>query len=201
VDEVTAVILAGGRARRMAGQDKGLLELQGRAMLTYVIDAIKPQVDDNIIISANRNLARYREYGYPVVEDIKSGYLGPLAGIASALRVCRTDRLVSVPCDSPFVAPVLVEWLNKALLDSDADISVARDKERMQPMFAMLRRRLLPGLVDYLDAGNRKAADWYGKQRNVCVDFSGWPDTFLNVNFPDDKLIAEQFIKTGRRPP
>ncbi|HID48564.1 MAG TPA: molybdenum cofactor guanylyltransferase MobA, partial [Chromatiales bacterium] len=81
---ITAVILAGGIGRRMGGQDKGLVELDGRPLIEHIIDALKPQVM-TILINANRNQYRYASYGYPVITDTLANYQGPLAGFAAGL--------------------------------------------------------------------------------------------------------------------
>lgn len=197
-NNVTAVILAGGMARRMSGQDKGLIELNGRPMIEYIIEALKPQVD-SIVINANRNLEQYRRYGYPVVEDIIGDYFGPLVGMASGLQACNSDRILTVPCDSPFVPPTLANKLNAALLEQGADLSVANDSERMQPVFAMLRRHLLPSLLAYLDDGGRKIDTWYAEHKMALADFSDWPDAFININTPEDKTAVEQRISAKNR--
>jgi molybdenum cofactor guanylyltransferase len=195
---VTAVILAGGMARRMDGVDKGLIELNGRPMIEYIIEALKPQVD-NIVINANRNLEQYRRYGYPVVEDIMGDYFGPLVGMASGLQACSSGRILTVPCDSPFVPPLLADKLNTALLEQDAELSVASDSERMQPVFAMLRRHLLPSLLAYLDDGGRKIDTWYAEHKMALADLSDSPDTFININTPEDKTFVEGKISAESR--
>jgi molybdenum cofactor guanylyltransferase len=197
-DNITAVILAGGMARRMGGQDKGLIELNGRPMIEYIIEALKPQVD-SIVINANRNLEQYRRYGYPVVEDIMGDYFGPLVGMASGLQACSSDRILIVPCDSPFVPPVLADKLNAALLEQGADLSVANDSERMQPVFAVLSRHLLPSLLAYLDKGGRKIDTWYAEHKMALADFSDWPDAFININTPEDKKVVEEKISANNR--
>jgi molybdenum cofactor guanylyltransferase len=197
-NNITAVILAGGMARRMDGQDKGLIELNGRPMIEYIIEALKPQVD-SILINANRNLEQYRGYGYPVVKDIMGDYLGPLAGMASGLQACSSDRILTVPCDSPFVPPVLVAKLNAGLLEQDADLSVANNSERMQPVFAIIRRHLLASLLAYLGDGGRKIETWYAEHKMALVDFSDWPDTFININTPEDKTAVEEKISAENR--
>ncbi len=190
---LTAVILAGGMARRMDGQDKGLIELNGRAMIEYIIDALKPQVD-NIVINANRNLEQYERYGYPVVKDIMGDYFGPLVGMASGLQACDSNRILTVPCDSPFVPPVLASRLNTAMMENQADISVANDGERMQPVFAMIRRSMLNSLLAYLDDGGRKIDTWYAEHQTTQTDFSDWPNAFININTPQEKVMVEQKI-------
>ena len=86
---ITGVILAGGLARRMGGVDKGLIDLRGQPLVAHVIAALEPQVE-NIIISANRDLDRYTEFGYPVVTDTLPDHPGPLAGILSSMLAATT---------------------------------------------------------------------------------------------------------------
>lgn len=193
VQDITAVILAGGQARRMGGEDKGLINLHGRAMVDYIIAALRPQVA-NLMINANRNPQQYGAYGLPVVADMLGDYFGPLAGMATGMYTTDKPYIVTVPCDSPFIPGTLVETLYRSLNNSQADISVAHDGTRMQPVFAMLRRELLPVLLAYLHEGGRGIESWYRTQRLAIADFSDSPDTFLNLNTPEDKLALENII-------
>jgi molybdenum cofactor guanylyltransferase len=189
-EDITAVILAGGRARRMQGEDKGLLELLGRPLLDYVITGLRPQVG-RILINANRNLTRYRGFGYPVIKDIMNDYCGPLAGMATAMQAAGTPLLLTVPCDSPFLPAQLAETLYSALTAAGAGISVAHDGKRLQQVYALLRCDLLPDLLEYLNNGGRKVDTWYARQRMVLADFSTAPDAFLNLNTPGDMQAIE----------
>ncbi|MGB5306552.1 MAG: molybdenum cofactor guanylyltransferase MobA [Gammaproteobacteria bacterium] len=193
VEDISAVILAGGRARRMDGEDKGLIELHGRPLLDYIISALRPQVGE-ILVNANRNLDRYSAFGYPVKEDILGDFFGPLVGMATGLQATGKPYLLTVPCDSPFVPAQLAGALYRALIGENADISVAHDGERMQPVFALLNCELLPSLLDYLNAGGRKIDTWYAQHRVALADFSASPETFLNLNTPADKAGLESRI-------
>lgn len=192
--EITAVILAGGQARRMGGQDKGLLELAGRPMIEHIITALTPQAS-NLLINANRNLERYREYGLPVIPDLMGEYFGPLAGMASGMRAAQTRYLLTVPCDSPFVPAGLASILLGALQAKRAEISAAHDGQRLQPVFALLRCDLLPDLLAYLEQGGRKIDTWYARHRLALADFSRWPDAFLNINTPEDRRVVEHRLQ------
>jgi len=101
-NEITVVILAGGRGRRMDAQDKGLVVLYGQPLIEYVIKAISPQ-NSNILINANQNIEQYQHYGYPVVSDQITGFQGPLAGVATAMERVKTPYILTLPCDAPFV--------------------------------------------------------------------------------------------------
>lgn len=195
-NEITGVILAGGRAQRMGGIDKGLILLNGRPMVEYVIAALRTEIDKPMI-NANRHLDRYAAFGCPVIPDIMEGYLGPLAGMASGMQTCGTQYIVTAPCDSPLVASNLVQQLYETLIRDDADICTAHDGERMHPVFALIRCELLPDLLDYLNAGQRKIDRWYARHRLAIAYFRDQPGAFLNVNSPEElaeletRLVAE----------
>ena len=190
---ITAVILAGGRAQRMGGQDKGLLDLQGKPLIEHIIKVLRPQVD-NIIINANRNQDRYAQYGYPVVSDIIGEYFGPLVGMASGMQNAQTEYVLTVPCDSPLLPENLVSTLYNSLQKDQAELSVAHDGERMQPVFALLRCDLLPHLLRYLEAGGRKIDTWYAQHHTALADFSNCANAFMNINSLNDQLTIEQYL-------
>lgn len=183
--DVTGVILAGGQARRMGGQDKGLVMLDGKPMVEIIIDVLKPQTA-KLLINANRNHDRYSQYGLELVADELSGYCGPLAGMASALRTINTDYMVTAPCDSPFIPLDLVQRLVDALENNSTEISVAHDGERIQPVFCMLKKTLLQSLTDYLATGERKIDRWFKQHDFAIADFSDKPETFDNINTLED---------------
>lgn len=188
--DVTAVVLAGGRATRMGGQDKGLVTVAGKPMIAWVLEALAPQAGRRLI-NANRNLDAYAAFGCEVVPDTEAGFLGPLAGLAAALAVARSDFVLTVPCDSPLLAPDLAERLHAASLQSGADIAVAHDGERLQPVFALYRREVAPSLATYLAGGGRKIDRWYAAHSLVEVDFSDRRESFLNVNDPAGREALE----------
>ena len=180
-DHITAVILAGGRGERMGGQDKGLVQLWGQSLLGHVIDVIGGQVG-GIVISANRNLDRYREFGVPVMADRMGEHWGPLAGVATALRAASTPYLLTVPCDAPCLPSDLVDRMRVALESENAELCVAHDGERLQNTIALLPCSLADELDAYLESGQRKVEDWLRQHNMVEVQFSDRADTFLNVN-------------------
>jgi molybdenum cofactor guanylyltransferase len=194
-EDVTGVVLAGGRATRMGGVDKGLVPVNGQPMIQWVIDVLRPQVTD-LFVNANRNLEQYREFGYPVIEDGDREFRGPLAGIASGLRAAASEYVAFAPCDSPLVCGDLVTRLRAALSRDNTRIAVAHDGERLQPVFALLERGLLDDLMRYLDNGGRKIDRWYAEHGYAQADFSDVADSFANINAPDEKRALE--LQLGR---
>ncbi len=189
--EITAVILAGGRGRRMGGKDKGLIEINGLPLIEHVVSAVAPQVGQ-LFINANRNIEEYRHYGFPVVSDTMADYQGPLAGFASNMAVAETDYIVTIPCDSPLLPADLVQRLVHALQNEDAELAVAHDGKRLQPVFALIKVSLLPSLQEFLQRGDRKIDLWYAEHKMAKADFSDVPETFLNINTPGDQEQLQQ---------
>ena len=185
INKITGVILAGGQARRMGGQDKGLIILNNKPMIEYIIDVFKPQTP-KLIINANRNHEIYSQYGLEIVADELSGFCGPLAGMASALQTIESDYMVTAPCDSPFIPTDLVQRLAETLQDNSTEISVAHDGNRIQPVFCMMKSSLKQSLNDYLLAGERKIDRWFEQHKYAIANFSDVPETFDNINTPED---------------
>ena len=191
-EHVTGVVLAGGRGRRMGGEDKGLVGIAGRPMVLQVIERLRPQVGA-LLISANRNRARYEEMtGCRVVADRHPDYAGPLAGMASAMEAAGTRFILTSPCDAPLVPGDLGPLLYRALADEGSELSVVHDGERVQPVFALLDRTLLGSMIAYLDSGERKIDRWYARHRMAKADFSGFARSFVNVNSPEDRIAIER---------
>lgn len=188
---VCGLLLAGGRASRLGGEDKGLVELCGQPLIAHGIRRLSPQVD-TLLISANRNLPRYRDFGLAVIEDEFGDFEGPLAGLLRGLEACEAPLLATLPCDAPLAPPDLVERLHAALKESGARAAIADDGERLQPLFGLFRRELAPDLADWLGRGGRKVQDWVTSLRPAVVDFSHCPQAFRNVNTPGDLAALRQ---------
>lgn len=190
-NQITAVILAGGMGRRMGGQDKGQVDLQGHPLIEYVLNAIRPQVK-TILINANRHQDDYARYGYPVLSDILEGYQGPLAGFVAGMQAATTPYIVTVPCDGPLLANDLVNRLAKAVSGKNAEIAVAHDGDRLQPVYALLPTDLMSSLETFLASGKRKIDQWYAYHVMALADFSDSPESFRNINTPQDHRCLQK---------
>ncbi|MDQ7074151.1 MAG: molybdenum cofactor guanylyltransferase MobA [Gammaproteobacteria bacterium] len=183
--KISAVILAGGRARRMGGEDKGLIHYQQKPLIEHVLARLRPQVD-TLAINANRNLERYKKYGYAVFSDQLSDFQGPLAGISSALHNTRSPYLLIAPCDSPHLPLDLAERLYKTLQQEHADISIAFDGQRQQPLFMLLKQNRQVSLDAYLQQDGLAVHRWLETEKVAVSDFSDQTKAFRNLNTTDD---------------
>ncbi len=179
--KVIGVILAGGLARRMNRQDKGLIEFRGKPLISYAITAMSPMVEQ-VIINANRNHEHYQKFGCPVISDQTETFDGPLAGVLTAMIASQADVLLVMPCDSPLIKTDHLEQILQAREDAKADIAVAFDGQRLHPVFLALSVDLKDSLNEYLSGGERKIDKWLAQHKMVKADFSACPEIFANIN-------------------
>lgn len=195
-NDITGLILAGGLSTRMGGRDKGLQLLEGRPMITHIIERLQPQVGP-LLINANQNQEAYELFSLPIIADVISNFVGPLAGLHAGLSHCTTPYLLSVPCDCPFFPTDLASRLSDALISSGADVAYAvminQNQTEHHPVFCLLKRDVMVGLGEYLSEGGRKVLTWMSSQAHVQVVFDDH-SAFLNINTPDDlKTINASF--------
>ena len=191
-DEISAVILAGGRGSRMGGVDKGLQNFRGMPLALHALMRLQGQVGA-VMVNANRNLAAYESLGAEVWPDALPDHAGPLAGFLTGLERSNSAYLLPVPCDSPLFPVDLVARLAEAMAREDADIAMVRAPEagkdgmslRTQPVFCLLRRELLESLTRFTQEGGRKIDAWTALHKTAYADFGrpgDDPRSFFNAN-------------------
>ena len=182
-ENIAAVILAGGRGTRMEGADKGLVEYRQRPLIEWVLQAIRPQVSE-VLISANRNIDAYAQYGCRVIQDAIPDFPGPLAGVLAAMEAVTTPWLLVTPCDSPHLPANLAKYLLAAAQAANAPIAVAVDPQREHYTTMLVQTRLADSLRDYLQSGQRAVHAWqqgFNLARAMFADEELW-----NFNTTDD---------------
>lgn len=191
--DIAAIVLAGGRGRRMDEQDKGLVELAGRPLVAHVIERLAPQVGD-IVISANRNLAAYASFGCPVRPDTLPDQPGPLAGILAAAAGSHAGWLLVVPCDTPFLPADLAVRMFAIAATRKVQLVRAADPERIHYAVMLVHRDLLADMATALAGGERRVQGWQARHPHAEAAFDD-PDAFFNVNTQDDLLRATVMAK------
>jgi len=195
---ISAVVLAGGRARRFNGDDKGLISLDGRPLAAWVVDQLAGHVDE-ILINANRNLPTYAALGHTVVPDYLPEQPGPLAGILAAARTARHAWLLSVPCDVPFLPLDLAMRLHDHALSTQAPLVSVADEVGTHFAIMLIHRDLIPDLENYVDQGGRQIQAWQARHPVETLYFGEDPYAFLNINTQDDLKTAERVAPRYRR--
>lgn len=191
--DITGLVLAGGRGSRMGGVDKGLQIYKGRPLAMHALQRLQSQVGQ-CMLNANRSLDTYQSFGVPVHTDVLPDYAGPLAGFLTGLSHCETEWLLTVPCDSPCFPEDLAQRMAAVATQMQADIVIAAGPEvsrdgtlqvRSQPVFALLHRSLLPSLQTFVAKGGRKIDAWTQQHSQALCRFdlcSDNPQAFANAN-------------------
>ncbi len=197
-DDITGLVLAGGRGSRMGGVDKGLQHFHGVPLALHALERLRPQVGA-LLLSANRNLDVYQAMSVPVLDDGDRPFDGPLAGLLAGLNYCTTPWLVTAPCDAPAFPLDLVARLATAVHDAGVSAAVALAPDdsgqlRPQPVFCLVRSDVHASLQSFLDQGGRTAGHWLQSLTAVRVAFDQPQDrgAFFNANTVADLHAAQQ---------
>ncbi|MBU7034621.1 MAG: molybdenum cofactor guanylyltransferase [Theionarchaea archaeon] len=129
-----ALILAGGKSLRCKKEQKALLPLKGKPLLEWVLEAVRPCVDE-IILSGDCTL---QSFGHTVVKDRISG-IGPLAGLQAGFSVIKSEYTFVAGCDMPFIDPKVIAFLFENALGYSC--CLPREGEFIEPLCCVYRTR------------------------------------------------------------
>ena len=205
---VTGVLLAGGRAKRMGGGDKGLRALGGRTIMDYIVERVRPQVAV-LLLNANGDPGRFSGYGLPVIADVISdesgGFAGPLAGVLTGMEWAAANQpqcswVVTFACDAPFAPSDLVARFVAAVEEEGAAMACAASRGRAHPVFGLWPVALAAELRQVMSEEDiRKIDRWTARYNLIEVDFAADPfDPFFNINAPENLTEAERLLSTER---
>ncbi|MGB7260940.1 MAG: molybdenum cofactor guanylyltransferase MobA [Albidovulum sp.] len=199
--ELPAVILAGGRATRMGGGDKGLREIGGKRLIDHVIARLSLQCGP-IAINANGDPARFAEFRLPVLPDSLPDHPGPLAGVLAGLDWAAelgAEAVVSVAADTPFFPTDLSARLQQAAGPSGLALAASPDADGRvwnHPTFGLWPVALRHDLRASLEDGLRKIVMWTMRHNAGTAQFPSVPfDPFFNINTPQDIIDAERLTQ------
>ncbi|WP_313072798.1 molybdenum cofactor guanylyltransferase MobA [Melaminivora sp.] len=200
--DITALVLAGGRGSRMGGVDKGLQPFLGTPLALHAARRIAPQVA-GVMFNANRHLHSYAAWDLPVWPDAQADFAGPLAGFAAGLAHCPTPWLLTLPCDTPLFPPDLATRLAAAAAQAGAPLAMAAAPDeagepRIHAVFCLLRTTLLPDLERFIAAGGRRVQEWT-RQHGPAVATFNRPDddarAFANANTLEELRALEMLAR------
>jgi molybdopterin-guanine dinucleotide biosynthesis protein A len=192
VDPVTAFVLAGGKSSRM-GRDKAFLELEGRTLLSWALEAAHAVTASTWIVGS---AAKFAAFG-PIVEDAYSGR-GPLAGIHAALSGSATNLNLILAVDLPFIQSDLLQYLIAQARESPAVVVVPRTEEGLQPLCAVYRRQFAEAAEASLRAGKNKIDSLFAEVDTRVIEpeeleLNGFrQEMFRNLNTEQDWKAASQ---------
>jgi molybdopterin-guanine dinucleotide biosynthesis protein A len=200
-NHILGVILAGGQSRRFGGGDKGFADLDGRPVLSHVIERFRPQIG-RLILNANGDLSRFASFGLEVVADREIPGQGPLSGILTALEWAKRHApdctaVATVSTDVPFLAPNLIQRLEAERGDR---VAIAVSAGRRHPTIAIWPLTSREAVADALQRGALSVDALAAELNAVAVPFPMGEidgvtiDPFFNVNRPEDLVAARALL-------
>ncbi|RED44908.1 molybdenum cofactor guanylyltransferase [Seonamhaeicola aphaedonensis] len=184
--DITGIILAGGKSSRM-GSDKGLIKLNDESFIEYSIKAMKPLVNDILIVSDNPD---YDVFGYKRIEDdIKDA--GPVAGICSGLNASETENNLILSCDIPLIKTNILEKLINSS-DEHSEIIQIESNGKTMPLIAMYKKQCAPTFLKALKNDERRLRQVIStmKTKNVVLTIEE-QSTTMNVNTQEELKTIE----------
>ncbi len=195
-EQITGIILAGGKSSRM-GKDKGLCEFNGKALVEYAIETLKP-LCGSLLISANYYPEKYSRYGIPVIADeVKD--IGPMGGIYTCLKKSKTQHNLVLSCDTPFVGTLLLKHLLNHV-EKEQVVAPAHHKFLVEPLSAYYATNVLADIQIAIGRKDYKLLNLFNRVRfkSLAMDslFSFYDEhSFLNINRPLDLETAEKLVQ------
>jgi molybdopterin-guanine dinucleotide biosynthesis protein A len=193
--DITAIVLCGGSGTRLGTEDKTLLPVQGRPLVSYTAAALEPQIG-RLILGCGRDTGSYRPLGYETVADVHQGE-GPLGGVVSTLAAVDSPWILIHPGDTPFPDHALVARLGP--LADARGLAVPRTGHQRQHLVLLMSRAVADQLAAFYESGGRAVREWLDELGAQSVDLSDIAESFFNVNTPDDLAEAERRIAAARR--
>ena len=181
---VTVVILAGGQSKRMQVQNKATVLLEGKPLITHVIDRMKTQAK-HIVINTHRNQKDFEIFHLPLIDDILDIQEGPLLGILTSLQAIKTDWIQFVPCDTPNLPNDLIAILMEEVEAEKTLVAVPETSDGLQSTCLLCHSSTLNNLQIFFNQGGRKIEDWIRQLAFSIVQFND-ESQFLNVNTQEE---------------
>jgi len=197
--EIAVIIMIGGKSRRLGGGIKSLIKINNKKIFDIILERIKPQID-KIIVNSNIEDTEILKYKFPIIKDVKQGYLGPLAGIHAGMQWLNknkpeVDWLLTLPGDTPFIPLNLVSCFEEKI-NQDSKIILAKSNDKIHPIIGAWHTSLLTSLNEHLESGTRKILEWAKNHPLEFLEFNEKSyDPFFNINTQIDINKAEDIEK------
>ena len=190
-NDITGVILVGGKSRRM-GQDKAFLMIEGLPVIERIIQTLQGCFRQLLLVGDRPE--RFERYHLPVVPDIYPG--SSLGGLYTGLHTARTERIFVTSCDIPFSNPDLIQSICTDTAAYDAVIPATQGG--LEPLFALYHKACLPFMQAALEAGNFRITallqqlqmKTIAPEQLLQIDVTG--RSLLNINTPDEYAACKE---------
>ncbi|MFB7141487.1 molybdenum cofactor guanylyltransferase [Gottfriedia sp. NPDC056225] len=186
--KIAGVVLAGGKSSRY-GKPKMFETYKNKFLYEYSVQALEESSISPIIISTNEKLVPYfskNDLEF-VIEGETEEYQGPLYAMYNAFsKIQNIDWYFVLACDTPFITADFVKKMIALLKDSNVDVIVPIQSDKLQSLFGLYHRDCIGKMKGILDKNNRKLQVLFDEVNVLTVPFSKDERIFKNINKPED---------------
>mgnify|MGYP001289777080 FL=1 len=196
---ILGVILAGGKSSRF-GSNKSLSKLANNKLIEHVINKIDKYFPEILVVSNDSGL-KIENQKIKIIKDCIKGYLGPLAGVLSAMKYANSFEnkfkwLITFPCDTPFFEKLIIEKMIEKTVSPKEKIYFVKDRKQRHNIFGLWSTSLESVLEEDLNNNFRKVDLWADKIGcNFIEKDIQNENEFLNINTKEDLELAEKIYK------
>lgn len=187
-DDVTGIVLCGGKGSRLNGEDKPLLPLGSKRIIDFVCDRLEPQVT-SIILSCSRNVAIYEGLRHELCVD-RDNDRGPLAGLTEAFVLACSEWVITTPGDTPFLSLNLVERLSPWAENQGVAVPIVNGFR--QNLCLVINKGRREELRSFYENGGSAVKDWLDEIKVTPTDLSDIEESFFNINTEAELSVARE---------
>lgn len=199
VNNISCVILAGGASKRFNGIVKAKIVIDGKTIISRIIETISDIFDEIIIVTNKPD--EFKEYrNYKIIGD-QFLNKGPLGGIHSALKETDRKALFVVAGDMPLLEKEIIIRQIDFFNNNDCDILIPQINNNIEPLHGIYKKTIISILEEYLEGENDYAIREFFKKTDVrYMQFEGSEkhiSAFTNINSPSDISVVKNFLRSA----
>lgn len=184
--ETVALVLVGGKSRRMNGNNKAFLKFKNKSFIENITDELKNF--NNIYLSVD-DKEKYKHLNYILLEDIYKD-IGPIGGIYSALKVIDEKYIFVTACDMPKITKEFIEFLFSSITEDVKCVVVQDEEGRIYPLGGIYSKDILYDIEDMIQKKDYKLLNLINRVKSKIISL---PDTKFNKDILNNINNLEQY--------
>jgi len=191
-NDIGIIILAGGSSRRM-GEDKGLIEVNGKAIIEYLLDTCR-HISERIIVVSDNDL--YNNFGYPIFADLIKN-AGPMGGLFTGLQNSNNDWNLVLSCDVPLVSVQLLREIVDCRQENTS-IIIAKHQQQIHPLIGLYHKQCTDIIKNLIKEKQYRMSSLHQRAKATILDLNDFPaKEFLNLNTKNELEIFKSHVNGG----
>ena len=196
-ENISCAILAGGNNSRIGGKNKALINIGGSSIFEKITTEAEKIFRELIIVTNNTESFDLYKNKFSIITDVVKK-IGPLGGIYSALNFTKSEAVLFIPCDMPFINQKTMELIINAYHNTGSDVIIPRIGKLIEPLHSLFKKETESKLLSFIQSSEDYSIRQFLKHINVFYldleDNDFYKKTFTNINSQNDLHKVLQFF-------